>query len=320
MKVGYHCSHEQFSPSDLLEHCQIAEKSGFQCAMSSDHIAPWSENQGHSGNVWSWLGAALHATKIPYGSLAIPGGWRYHPVVLAQSIATLAQIFPGRIPWIAAGSGEALNENMVGLGWPDKDERHLRLKTGVEMMRALWRGETITQKSGAIKAEEARLYSLPVVSPKIYGAALTAKTAEWLGGWADGLITTRQDPALMKEIISAFHKGGGTEKPLIVQMQVSWDSTLDQARQNAWQQWRSTLLGSEACANIKTTKDFDEAAQTISMDEVVEKMLISAKAEDHQKWIRECKDLGFSETYIHNTGLNPIEFMEFYKREVLPFI
>ena len=320
MKIGYHCSHEQFSPSDLLDYCRIAEDAGFQCAMSSDHIAPWSKNQGHSGHVWSWLGAALHATTFPFGSLAIPGGWRYHPVVLAHSIATLAQMFPNRLPWIAVGSGEALNENMVGLGWPDKNERNARLKTGVEIMRALWRGETVTRTDGLIRAESARLYSLPPLAPKIYGAALTVETAEWLGGWADGLLTARQDPASMKDIIKAFHKGGGTGKPLVVQMQVSWDKTADQARQNAWQYWRMTLVGPEGCGNIKTTEAFDEAAQSISMEQVIEKMLISPHAEDHIQWIQECNDLGFDEAYIYNTGKNPIEFIGFYGREIIPLL
>lgn len=97
MIIGYHASHEQFAPSALLEYVQAAERGGFQAVMTSDHIAPWSVRQGNSGNNWAWLGAPLANTTLPFGSLSIPGGWRYHPVMLAHLIATLAEMFPSRM-------------------------------------------------------------------------------------------------------------------------------------------------------------------------------------------------------------------------------
>lgn len=141
MMLGYHASHEQFSPSELLNYVKAAETAGFHAIMTSDHIAPWSKRQANAGNNWAWLGAAMMATSLPFGSLAIPGGWRYHPAVLAHLVATLAEMFPGRLRWIAAGSGEALNEHVVGQGWPDKAERNDRLLAGTNIIRALMRGE-----------------------------------------------------------------------------------------------------------------------------------------------------------------------------------
>jgi alkanesulfonate monooxygenase SsuD/methylene tetrahydromethanopterin reductase-like flavin-dependent oxidoreductase (luciferase family) len=155
MLIGYHASHEQFSASQLLDYVQAAERAGFQAIMTSDHLAPWSERQRYSGNNWAWLGAAMAKTSLPFGSLAIPGGWRYHPVVLAHLVATLSEMFPERLRWIALGSEEALNENAVGRGWPDKAERNARLEAGYEIMRALLAGDAVSSDHRQLKTEEA---------------------------------------------------------------------------------------------------------------------------------------------------------------------
>jgi coenzyme F420-dependent glucose-6-phosphate dehydrogenase len=118
MKIGYHCSHEQWPPSKLLAHVQRAEQAAFDAAMCSDHFHPWLEDQGHSGFSWSWLGAAMQATTLSFGTVCAPGQ-RYHPAVVAQAAATLAEMFPGRF-WLSVGSGEALNESITGEPWPPK--------------------------------------------------------------------------------------------------------------------------------------------------------------------------------------------------------
>jgi coenzyme F420-dependent glucose-6-phosphate dehydrogenase len=133
-KIGYHASHEQFTPRELLDYVQIAESVGFDAAMSSDHFQPWSERQGQSGYSWAWMGAAMHATDLPFGTVCAPGG-RHHPAIVAQASATLAQMFPERF-WIALGSGEAMNEHITGEGWPSKAERNARLKECVDIIRA----------------------------------------------------------------------------------------------------------------------------------------------------------------------------------------
>src|SRR5687767_11537367 len=141
---SYHASHEQFSPRDLLQFVCAAEQSGFDAAFSSDHLQPWGAIQGHSANLWSWLGAAMQATsRLQFGAITVPGGWRYHPVVTAHALGTLTQMYPDRLPWIALGSGEAINERTVGLGWPDKDERDARLAEAASIIRRLLAGETV---------------------------------------------------------------------------------------------------------------------------------------------------------------------------------
>jgi len=121
---SYHASQEQFSPKELLELVVRAERAGFDGAFSSDDLQPWGRAQGHSGFAWSWLGAALQAThKLTFSAITVPSGWRYHPVVLAQAIATLGHMFPGRLPWVAFGSGEAMNECATGASWPTSTAR-----------------------------------------------------------------------------------------------------------------------------------------------------------------------------------------------------
>src|SRR3954470_11720661 len=179
-RIGFHASHEQFSPSALLTLVQAAEAAGFDCAMSSDHFRPWGPAQGHSGLAWSWLGAALQATSLPFGVISAPG-YRYHPAIIAQGAATLAEMFPGRF-WLALGSGQRLNEDVTGLPWPEKAERNARLSECASIIKALLAGETVSH-SGRVPVVDARLYSLPNKPPLLLGAAVTETTAELAGGW-----------------------------------------------------------------------------------------------------------------------------------------
>lgn len=315
--IGYHCSHEQFLPSELLQLVKQAEAAGFDAAMSSEHIAPWIEEQGHSGFTMSWLGAALQATSLPFGSLAIPGGWRYHPLVVAHAFATLAEMFPNRMKWIAVGSGEALNEHMVFTDWPDKPTRNKRMKEAVDIIRKLWAGECVTAE-GEISIHKARLWSLPEIPPKIYGAALSEETAEWMGSWADGLITVHKKSEQVQKIIEAFHRGGGKGKPMALQIHLSWDLSDEKARYNAWHQWRGNILGPEACAEFILPEHFETASASIKPEDMDDHVLISSNPVQHVKWIKEFQAMGFDDLFLHNTGRNQKEFIEIFGREVLP--
>ena len=166
--VGYHASHEQFPPDELLGLVQRAEHAGFTAAMCSDHFHPWSDAQGQSGHAWTWLGAAMATTKLPFAVVNAPVG-RYHPAIIAQAVATLCVMHAGRFTLIA-GSGEALNEAITGRRWPAKAERNRRLRAAVEAMRVLWRGEEIKQTPPDVgfRIEQARLYTRPNAMPKVF--------------------------------------------------------------------------------------------------------------------------------------------------------
>src|ERR687898_1799077 len=167
--IGFHNSHEQVHPAELLKAVQHAEEVGFTGAMSSDHFSPWSARQGQSGFGWSFLGAALATTSLPFGAVNAPGQ-RYHPAIIAQAIATLGAMFPGRF-WVALGSGEAMNEHITGERWPVKSLRDARLRECVEVMRALFAGETVSH-SGLVQVDRARLWTRPATPPPLIGAAV----------------------------------------------------------------------------------------------------------------------------------------------------
>ena len=317
VRIGYHASHEQYAPSELLRLVKRAEEAGFASAMCSDHFHPWSEAQGHSGFAWSWLGAALASTSLSFGVVTVPGGWRYHPAIVAQAAATLAEMFPGRF-WIAPGSGEALNEHVVGRHWPDKAERNARLKEAVEIIRALWAGETVTHR-GLIRVEEAKLYDRPKEPPKIVGAALSPETAEWMGGWADGLITVVGEREGMQKILDAFRRGGGEGKPVYLQAQLAYAKSEDDALLEAWEQWRSVQFPSPVLAALRMPAEFDAAGEYVRREDIHSKVRVSADPERHMEWLRQDMEMGFAEINLHNIVRSEQErFIELFGERVLP--
>ncbi len=249
MQIGFHASHEQWRPSQLLAFTQAAASAGFEAAMCSDHFHPWSEREGQSGFAWSWLGTALQSTSIAFGTVCAPGQ-RYHPAVVAQAAATLAEMYEGRF-WLAVGSGEALNESITGMLWPSPKERHTRLKESVDVMRALWAGETVSRE-GLIRVRNAKLYTRPDRPPLIIGAALTPETAEWMGSWADGLITVGRNAADLKIVIDACHNGGGECKPLFLQSAISFASSEAEALEQAHRRWPQCTVSGQQITDIPT--------------------------------------------------------------------
>src|SRR5688572_19940060 len=195
--------------------------------MSSDHFSPWSERQGHSGFAWSWLGAALQATGLPFGIVNAPGQ-RYHPAIIAQAIGTLGAMYPGRF-WAALGTGEASNEHITGARWPRKPVREARLRECVDVIRALLAGEEVSH-DGLVTVDRARLWTRPEVPPALLGAAVSEKTARWCAEWADGLITVNAPVPTLRRIIAAYRDAGG-RGPINLQVHLSWAETTEEATQ-----------------------------------------------------------------------------------------
>ncbi|MBD1849984.1 TIGR03885 family FMN-dependent LLM class oxidoreductase [Leptolyngbya sp. FACHB-711] len=316
VKIGYHASHEQFKPSDLLRFVQMAEQAGFQLALSSDHFTPWSERQAQSGFAWSWLGAAMQATpKLAYRVVNAPGQ-RYHPAIIAQAAATLAEMFPERF-WITVGSGQLMNEYITGDKWIPKDDRNTRLKECVDIMRALWRGERVTHR-GFVTVEEAKLYSRPEIAPKVIGAAITPKTAAWLAGWADGLITISQPKEKLQQVIEAFRSNGGEGKPMLLKVQLSYARDEQTARNQAHDQWRNNIFDSKVLTELKTPDQFDAMGELVQPDELDPFVRISADLQQQIDWLQQDVELGFDELLLHNVNLQQEEFIEDFGRVVIP--
>lgn len=314
-RIGYHASHEQFKPSVLIDYVRMAEQAGFRSVNSSDHFTPWSEQQGESGFAWSWLGAAMQATNLHFRVVNAPGQ-RYHPAIIAQAAATLAEMFPDRF-WINVGSGQALNEHITGDKWPTKAERNARLKECVDIMRALWAGETVTHH-GLVRIEDAKLYTRPETPPLIIGAAITAQTAEWLGSWADGLITVSHPRNKLQEVIDAFRRGGGEGKPMLLKVQLSYDRDREQALQGAHEQWRNNNFQSPVLAELKTPAQFDMVGEFVQPEELEPYVRISADPQQHVDWIQQDLEMGFEEVILHNVNCQQQLFIEAFGEHVIP--
>jgi probable non-F420 flavinoid oxidoreductase len=293
----------------------MAEGAGFAGVMCSDHFHPWTEAQGQSGFAWSWLGAALQATRLPFGTVNAPGG-RYHPAIIAQAAATLAEMFPGRF-WFAVGSGEALNESITGAAWPPKPERNARLRESADVMRALWRGETVTH-AGRVHVQEARLYTRPAVPPLLFAAAISEETAAFAGGWADGLVTLGGPRETVEPVVAAFRRAGGEGKPVRLQHTLSWASTEEEARRGAHEQWRFSALGGEVLPVLRTPAQFAAATQFVTPDDVSRGVRISADLGQHAAWLQEYVELGVDAVYVLNVNRHQRAFIDAFGARVLP--
>lgn len=313
--IGYHASHEQVDPASLLNAVVQAEQAGFEAAMCSDHFAPWSERQGQSGFAWAWLGAALQATSLPFGVVNAPGQ-RYHPAIIAQAAATLSQMFPGRF-WMALGSGEAANEHITGERWPEKAMRNDRLGECVAIMRQLLAGETVTHH-GLVTVDRAKLWTLPEEPPRLIGAAVSARTAQWVGGWADGLITVNQSPETLKKIIEAFYAGGGEGKPTYLQIHLSYAEQAETALEIAFEQWRSNVFSPPVCWDLELPEHFDEASRFVRKEDMAGSVLISHEPSRFVDLLGELAGLGFDGLYLHHVGQEQQAFIETFGESVLP--
>jgi probable non-F420 flavinoid oxidoreductase len=315
--IGYHASHEQLPPSALLDCVVAAEAAGFQAAMCSDHFAPWSSRQGHSGFAWSWLGAALQATGLGFGVVNAPGQ-RYHPAVVAQAAATLSELFPGRF-WLALGSGEASNEHITGDRWPPKAERRARLGEAVQVIRALLAGETVSH-DGRIRVDRARLWTLPERPPALIGAAISPETAAWVGGWADGLVTINQPHDTLRAVIDAFRGNGGEGKPLYLQVHLSWAADEQEAMAVAHDQWRTNVFDPMVAMDLELPEQFEAAARFVTPEDVRSAVLVSADLGHHIAWLGEYAELGFERIYLHEVGqaAHQRPFIDAFGSKVIP--
>ena len=313
--VGYHASHEQHAPSALLAAARAAVEAGFGAVSSSDHVTPWSRAQGESGFAWSWLGAAMQAVPVPFGVVNAPGQ-RYHPVIIAQAIATLAEMHPDRL-WVALGSGEASNEHITGQRWPPKPVRNARLAECVEVIRGLLRGDEVSV-DGHVVVDRARLWTLPATRPPLIGAALSEETAAWCGGWADGLVTVHAPSERLRRVIDAFRSGGGESRPVRVQVKVAWAPSDDEALAGAYEQWRTNVLDPVLMADLETVEQFEAAATPVRAEDVRAGVLVSSDAGRHAAWLHEILDCGVDELFVHHVPREQQGFIDTFGTDVLP--
>jgi probable non-F420 flavinoid oxidoreductase len=312
--IGFHASHEQIAPSALLDAVVAAEQAGFDGAMCSDHLAPWSPRQGESGFALSWIAAALARTRFPIGMVNAPGQ-RYHPVMIAQAFATIEEMFPGRF-WAAMGSGEAVNEHVTGEGWPAKATRNERLLESVDVIRRLIAGELVDH-DGLVKVHRARVWSRPAEPPPLFATAVSAETAEWAASWADGLATVAQEPDALRQVVDRYRSAGGVG-PCTLQVHLSWAPTDAEAFAIARDQWRNGLLSPPTTWDLEQPEDFDEAVGAVDDAGLRKAVLINHDSDSLASRIADLVDIGFDRVYLHHVGTDQSGFLRTAASDLIP--
>ncbi|HEX2034750.1 MAG TPA: TIGR03557 family F420-dependent LLM class oxidoreductase [Chloroflexota bacterium] len=314
VEIGYALSSEEHAPNDLVRQARLAEEAGFTFALISDHYHPWVDAQGHSPFVWSVIGGIAQATQ----RLRLATGvtcpiMRIHPAIIAQAAATAAAMMPGRFS-LGVGTGERLNEHILGGAWPAHTVRLEMLEEAVDVMRLLWRGGVRSFSGLYYTVENARLYTLPEQPPQVFVAASGPKAATLAGHIGDGLIATSADA----QLVQTFQAAGGAGKPRIGQCTVCWAPDEATAKRTAFEIWPNGGLKDPLNTELALPSHFQRAAAMVTEDDVAESIVCGPDPEKHRAKIQEFVDAGFDQVYVHQVGHDQEGFMRFYQREILP--
>ncbi len=312
--VGYAMSSEEHRPLDLVRHARMAEEAGFPFALISDHYHPWVDKQGQAPFVWGVLGGIAGATtRLRVGTGVTCPTTRIHPAIIAQAAATAASLMPGRF-FLGVGTGENLNEHILGDRWPPHDLRLARLEEAVAVIRLLWQGGTQTHRGEHYTVENARVYTLPDELPPIMVAASGPKSAEVAGRIGDGFIGTSPN----EEVLGAFSSAGGKGKPRYGQLTVCWAADEQQARKTALEWWPNSAVPGELSQDLPTPAHFEQAAQLVDEETIAESITCGPDPAKHREAIQKYIDAGYDHVYIHQVGPDQEGFSDFYQREILP--
>ena len=311
---GYALSSEEHAPSDLVRHDRLAEDAGFEFALISDHFHPWIDKQGNSPFVWSVLGGIASATKrLRVGTGVTCPTIRIHPAIIAHAAATTAAMMPGRF-FLGVGTGENLNEHILGDRWPDWDVRARMLTEAIAVIRELWKGEITSFEGEFYEVENASLYTLPDEPIDIMVAASGPRAAKLAGEIGDGLIATSPEA----ETIKAFDGAGKRHRPHIAQLTVCWDRDERQARKTAHEMWPTAAIPGEAGQELPNPAHFEQLAKIVTEDMIAERIVCGPDVDRHVEAIQKYLDAGFDQVYVHQIGPNQEAFIEAYAGDVLP--
>jgi G6PDH family F420-dependent oxidoreductase len=314
VELGYALSSEEHRPSNLVKYAIAAEAVGFPFALISDHFHPWIDKQGQSSFVWSVLGAiAQNTTTLRIGTGVTCPTVRIHPAIIAQAAATVGDMMPGRF-FLGVGTGENLNEHILGDRWPSAEVRLEMLEEAMEVIRQLWEGGNQSYSGAYFEVENARIYTLPEKLPEIMVAASGKNAARLAGTKGDGLILTSPN----KETVQNFEEAGGLAKPKFGQVTVCWAKTEAEGRKTAFEWWPNTAIEGELGQELPLPRHFEQAARMVTEDDVAKKVTCGPDPKKHIKAIKEYVDAGCSHVYVHQVGPEQEGFLKFYEREVLP--
>jgi coenzyme F420-dependent glucose-6-phosphate dehydrogenase len=314
VRIGYSLSSEEHSAPTLVGLACRAEAAGFDYASISDHFHPWIDAQGQSPFAWGVLGAiAARTNDLVLGTGVTCPTHRYHPAVVAQAAATVASLAPGRF-FLGLGTGEWLNEHVVGGRWAPYATRAAMLSEGVEVIRSLWTGAQVNYHGDHVAVENARLYSLPDESPPIILAAGGPKAADLAGRIGDGLICA----APQTELVTRYREAAASPGPRFLQISVCWDQDETEARRIAHKLCPSVALKGELGNLLATPKQYEQAVQMVSESDVAEVITCGPDVDRHVAAVQRGIDAGFDRIHVYQVGTQQEGFFRFYEREVLP--
>jgi G6PDH family F420-dependent oxidoreductase len=312
MRFGYFLSCEEYTPAELVEQARLAQDAGFEALWISDHYHPWNDNQGQSPFVWAVIGALSEACDLPVTTAVSCPTVRIHPAVVAQAAATAAVMLEGRFR-LGVGSGEALNEHILGDPWPTADVRLAMLEEAVIVMRSLWTGETINHAGPYYTVDSARIYTRPDQPPPIYVSGFGPKATELAAEIGDGYINTAPD----KELVALFKDNSGG-KPAAAGVKVCWADTEDEGVDIAHRLWANAGLPGELAQVLPSPKHFEQASQLVTKESTRTSAVCGPDIERHIEVFAPYRDAGFDEVYVANMGPNYKEMIQAYGEKVLP--
>jgi coenzyme F420-dependent glucose-6-phosphate dehydrogenase len=326
LQVGYAAMLEQFHPTEAVALAAYAESRGFSGVMAADHFQPWVPAQGQSSFVWNVLAAVGERTAGDFGPGVTAPTFRWHPAMVAQASATLAAMYPGR-HWLGIGSGEALNEHVVGGYWPEAPERINRMFEAIEIISKLFTASLAgkdTKHSGQFyKLETTRLWTMPEDPPELLVATAGPVTAKRAGRVADGLITVGAPLDKIAGLFSRFEDGAKevgkdpTSMPKVLQLHLSWAPTYEEAERNAMVEWPNGGMRFPK-SDIRSPFELEQMARLVRPEDFDGRLVISEDLDVHRANIQQFVDLGFDRIYLHNVGRNQREWIDVFARDVLP--
>jgi G6PDH family F420-dependent oxidoreductase len=310
-RYGYFLSSEEHPPQELVRQAKLAEEAGFEALWISDHFHPWLDEQGQSGHVWSVIGALSQATSLPITTAVTCPLIRQPPATVAQAAATAALLTGGGFT-LGVGTGEDLNEHILGQRWPSAEERLEMLEEAVSVLRDLFSGQLISHAGRHYTVDTARLYSLPPTPPRIYMSGFGEKAVKLAARIADGYMSVAPNA----DLVRLYRESGGGDRPVQGGLKVCWGADEAQARKTMHRLWPTDEIPGEALQLLPLPRQFGQLAELVTED------MISAPCGPdpavHLAGIQAYRDAGFDEVYIGQAGPDAGGFFEFYGRQVLP--
>jgi len=326
LTFGYKASAEQFAPRELLDFAVYAEAVGFDQIMVSDHFQPWRHNDGHAPFSFAWLGALGERTShATIGTSVVTPTFRYHPSIVAQAMATLGTLFPGRV-LLGVGTGESLNDvPATGMTWPPFKERFGRLSEAIGLIGRLWREERVTFEGQYYRTEKATIYDRPEMPIPLYVAASGPTAARLAGEVADGFICTSGKPkelyteSLLPKVAEGLERRGRDPADIayMIEMKVSFDPDFERAMQDT-RPWAALALSSDEKMGIDDPTEMERLADALPAERAASRWLVSSDPDEHVERLAETIDLGFTHLVFHAPGPDQRRFLDLYARHVLP--